>query len=346
MKKILVTGGCGYIGSHTIVDLVNNGYEVISIDNLSRGFQQTLNGAGAIIGQPVKNYLVDLCNLEDVRAVFEENQDITGIIHFAAYKSVPESVSKPLEYFRNNITSLLNILQCAREFDVDNFVFSSSCSVYGNADTLPVTEMEPLKEAMSPYARTKQMGEEICADFIKANPGFKVILLRYFNPVGAHPTSLIGELNETPENLVPVITQTAIGKRNAMTVFGTDYDTRDGSCIRDYIHVMDIANAHTKAITKSVENELKSECEIFNLGTGQGVSVLELIETFEKVSGKKLNYNKGARRPGDVIAVYADNEKAKADLGWTPAYNIEAMMDTAWKWELQLAKTAQKVMLN
>jgi UDP-glucose 4-epimerase len=346
MKKILVTGGCGYIGSHTIVDLVNNGYEVISIDNLSRGFQQTLNGAGAIIGQPVKNYLVDLCNLEDVRAVFEENQDITGIIHFAAYKSVPESVSKPLEYFRNNITSLLNILQCAREFDVDNFVFSSSCSVYGNADTLPVTEMEPLKEAMSPYARTKQMGEEICADFIKANPGFKVNLLRYFNPVGAHPTSLIGELNETPENLVPVITQTAIGKRNAMTVFGTDYDTRDGSCIRDYIHVMDIANAHTKAITKSVENELKSECEIFNLGTGQGVSVLELIETFEKVSGKKLNYNKGARRPGDVIAVYADNEKAKADLGWTPAYNIEAMMDTAWKWELQLAKTAQKVMLN
>ncbi|RYZ32385.1 MAG: UDP-glucose 4-epimerase GalE, partial [Sphingobacteriales bacterium] len=271
MKKILVTGGCGYIGSHTIVDLVNNGYEVISIDNLSKGFQQTLNGAGAIIGKPVKNYLVDLCHLEDVRAVFEENQDISGIIHFAAYKSVPESVTKPLEYFRNNITSLLNILQCAREFDVDNFVFSSSCSVYGNADTLPVTEMEPLKEAMSPYARTKQMGEEICADFVRANPGFKAILLRYFNPVGAHPTSLIGELNEAPENLVPVITQTAIGKRNSMTVFGTDYDTRDGSCIRDYIHVMDIANAHTLAIGKSIDHELKSDCEIFNLGTGSGV---------------------------------------------------------------------------
>lgn len=346
MKKILVTGGCGYIGSHTMVDLIDNGYEVISIDNLSRGFQQTLNGVGAVVGRPVKNYMVDLCNLEDVRAVFEENQDIAGIIHFAAYKSVPESVSKPLEYFRNNLTSLINILQCAREFDVDNFVFSSSCSVYGNADNLPVTEAEPLKEAESPYARTKQMGEEICADFVRANPGFKVILLRYFNPVGAHPSSLIGELNEAPENLVPVITQTAIGKRNSMTVFGSDYDTRDGSCIRDYIHVMDIAHAHTRAITKSAAGELRSACEIFNLGTGNGVSVLELISTFEKVSGVKLNYQVGPRREGDVIAVYADNDKARNDLGWNPAYNIEAMMDTAWKWEQQLARTAQKIMFN
>lgn len=346
MKKILVTGGCGYIGSHTMVDLMDNGYEVISIDNLSRGFQQTLNGVEAVVGKPVKNYMVDLCNLEDVRAVFEENQDIAGIIHFAAYKSVPESVSKPLEYFRNNLTSLINILQCAREFDVDNFVFSSSCSVYGNADNLPVTELEPLKEAESPYARTKQMGEEICADFVKANPGFKVILLRYFNPVGAHPSSLIGELNEAPENLVPVITQTAIGKRNSMTVFGNDYDTRDGSCVRDYIHVMDIANAHTRAISKSAAGELKSDCELFNLGTGNGVTVLELIRTFESVSGVKLNYQVGGRREGDVIAVYADNEKAKADLGWNPGYDIETMMDTAWKWEQQLAKTAKKVMLN
>lgn len=346
MKKILVTGGCGYIGSHTMVDLMDNGYEVISIDNLSRGFQQTLNGVEAVVGKPVKNYMVDLCNLEDVRAVFEENQDIAGIIHFAAYKSVPESVSKPLEYFRNNLTSLINILQCAREFDVDNFVFSSSCSVYGNADNLPVTELEPLKEAESPYARTKQMGEEICADFVKANPGFKVILLRYFNPVGAHPSSLIGELNEAPENLVPVITQTAIGKRNSMTVFGNDYDTRDGSCVRDYIHVMDIANAHTRAISKSAAGELKSDCELFNLGTGNGVTVLELIRTFESVSGVKLNYQVGGRREGDVIAVYADNEKAKTDLGWNPGYNIETMMDTAWKWEQQLAKTAKKVMLN
>ncbi len=346
MNKILVTGGCGYIGSHTIVDLIDNGYEVVSIDNLSRGYQQAINGVAAIVGKPVKNYMVDLCNLEDVRAVFEENQDIAGIIHFAAYKSVGESVSKPLEYFRNNLTSLLNILQCAKEFDVDNFVFSSSCSVYGNADRLPVTELEPLKEAQSPYARTKQMGEEICLDFIKANPGFKVVLLRYFNPVGAHPSSLIGELNETPENLVPVITQTAIGKRNSMTVFGNDYDTRDGSCIRDYIHVMDIANAHTKAINRSVGNELRSDCEIFNLGTGNGVSVLELISTFEKVSGVKLNYKIGPRREGDIVSVYADNDKARTELGWTLAYTMEDMMDTAWKWEQQLAKTAQKVMLN
>lgn len=345
-KKILVTGGCGYIGSHTIVDLIDNGYNVISVDNLSRGYQQTINGVAAIAGRPVKNYMVDLCNLEDLRAVFEENKDIAGIIHFAAFKAVGESVSKPLEYFRNNLTSLMNILQCAKEFDVDNFVFSSSCSVYGNADTLPVTEQAPLKEAQSPYARTKQMGEEICADFVKANPGFKVVLLRYFNPVGAHPSSLIGELNETPENLVPVITQTAIGKRSGMTVNGNDYDTTDGSCIRDYIHVMDIAHAHTKAISKSEAGELQSDCEIFNLGTGTGVSVLELIRTFEKVSGVKLNYKIGPRREGDVIAVYADNEKARTALGWEPVYSIEDMMDTAWKWEQQLARTAQKVMLN
>jgi UDP-glucose 4-epimerase len=346
MNKILVTGGCGYIGSHTIVDLINNGYEVISIDNLSRGYQQTINGVSAIVGKTVKNYLVDLCHLEDVRAVFEENRDIVGVIHFAAYKSVPESVSKPLEYFRNNITSLLNVLECAKEFDVKNIVFSSSCSVYGNSDILPVTEEAPLKEIQSPYARTKQMGEEICADYVKANPDFKVILLRYFNPVGAHPSVLIGELNEKPENLVPVITQTAIGKRESMTVFGSDYDTRDGSCIRDYIHVMDIANAHTKAITKSVTDALGSHCELFNLGTGDGITVLELIQTFETVSGKKLNYIVGARREGDVIAVYADNTKAKNVLGWYPQYNVEAMMDTAWKWELQLAKTAKKVLLN
>ncbi len=346
MKKILVTGGCGYIGSHTIVDLINSGYEVISIDNLSNGFQQTINGVGAIVGKTVKNYLVDLCHLEDVRAVFEENDDIVGIIHFAAYKAVNESVNKPLEYYRNNITSLLNVLQCAKEFEIKDIVFSSSCSVYGNADTLPVTEEAPLKDIQSPYARTKQMGEEICRDFIVANPDYKVILLRYFNPVGAHPTTLIGELNDKPENLVPVITQTAIGKRESMTVFGSDYDTRDGSCIRDYIHVMDIANAHTKAVTKSLEGALASNCEIFNLGTGEGVTVLELIKTFEAVSGQKLNYIMGGRRAGDIIAVYANNNKAKQDLGWQTTYSVESMMDTAWKWELQLANTAKKVLLN
>lgn len=346
MNKILVTGGCGYIGSHTITDLIDNGYDVISIDNLSNGFQQTISGVGAIVGRPVKNYRVDLCNLEDTRAVFEENPDIVGIIHFAAHKSVPESVNKPLEYYRNNLSSLINVLQCTKEFGIKHFVFSSSCSVYGNADTLPVTENAPLKPCESPYASTKQMGEQICLDFTKANPGFRVILLRYFNPVGAHPTALIGELNEKPENLVPVITQTAIGKRPAMTVFGNDYDTRDGSCVRDYIHVMDIAHAHTLAVAKSLDEALSGTCEIFNLGTGEGVTVLELIKTFEKISGEKLNYTVGARRLGDVIAVYADNRKARTLLGWTPAYDIEAMMETAWKWEQRLGETAQQSAAN
>jgi UDP-glucose 4-epimerase len=345
-NKILVTGGCGYIGSHTIADLIDNGYNVISIDNLSNGYQQTISGVGAIVGRPVKNYRVDLCNLEDTRAVFQENPDIIGVIHFAAYKSVPESVNRPLEFYRNNLTSLINVLHCSKEFEVKHFVFSSSCSVYGNADVLPVTEFAPLKECESPYASTKQMGEQICLDFTKANPGFRVILLRYFNPVGAHPSALIGELNEKPENLVPVITQTAIGKRASMTVFGDDYDTRDGSCVRDYIHVMDIAHAHTLAIAKSVDEALPDTCEVFNLGTGEGVTVLELIKTFEKVSGEKLNYTIGARRPGDVVAVYADNKKAKTILGWTPVYEIEAMMDTAWKWEQRMAETAQKSSAN
>ncbi len=346
MKKILVTGGCGYIGSHTIVDLAENGYSVISIDNLSRGYQQTINGVGLILNNNIKNYRVDLCNLEDVRAIFEENKDIAGIIHFAAYKSVPESVAHPLDYYRNNITSLLNVLQCAKEFNTPNIVFSSSCSVYGNAAVLPVTENTPLQYAESPYARTKQMGEDICRDFVLANPGFKAISLRYFNPVGAHPTVLIGELNKKPENVAPVITQTAIGKRAEMTVFGNDYNTRDGSCIRDYIHVMDIAHAHTRAIQKSLDDQLDGNYETFNLGSGTGVSVLELINAFERVSGVKLNYKTGPRRPGDVEAIYADNTKAQKDLEWTPRFSLDEMMDTAWRWEQQLAKTAKKVLLN
>lgn len=346
MSKILVTGGCGYIGGHTIVDLVQNGYEVISIDDLSRGFTQMITGAGLIVNKPIKNYNVNLCNIEDVRAVFEENPDITGIIHFAAYKSVPESVNMPLEYFRNNLGSLINILACAREYKVHHFVFSSSCSVYGNAGTLPVTEESPLKEAESPYARTKQVGEQICADFARANPGTRIALLRYFNPVGAHPSALIGELNEKPENLVPVVTQTAIGKRASMTVFGTDYDTRDGSCIRDYIHVMDIASAHTLSVRKMEEEQLEQGCTVLNLGTGKGVSVMELIQAFEKISGKKLNYETGARRPGDVIAVYADNAKACDMLGWQPKYDINQMMETAWNWEKKLAEKNKSASLN
>lgn len=346
MSKILVTGGCGYIGGHTIVDLINNGFEVISIDDLSKGSLRMLSGIEKIVGHPVKNYKVNLCNLEDTEAVFIENPDIEGIIHFAAFKSVPESVEQPLRYFRNNIDSLVNILQCAQNYKVNNFVFSSSCSVYGNPASLPVEENEPLKEPESPYARTKQMGEAICSDFARAVKTFKVSLLRYFNPVGAHPSALIGELQEKPENLVPAITQAAIGKRTNMQVYGTDYDTRDGSCVRDYIHVMDIANAHTKALQYLLGNHNQKRCEVFNLGSGNGVTVLELINAFEKVSGEKLNYTKGPRRVGDVVAVYANNSKARALLDWDIKYSLDDMMDTAWRWEQNLKKEAAKIQMN
>lgn len=345
MSKVLVTGGSGYIGSHTIVDLIDHGHEVISVDNYSRGFKELMQGVKAIVGRPVKNYAIDLCNLEDTRAVFEENPDIEGIIHFAAYKSVPESVAKPLEYFRNNLTSLLNILECARDYQVRHFVFSSSCSVYGNADQLPVTEQAPFKNAESPYARTKQMGEDICRDFSIANPDSRIILLRYFNPVGAHESALIGEYNETPENLVPVITKTAIGKRSKMMVFGNDYDTRDGSCVRDYIHVSDISHAHTLALDKSFAGALPGNCEIFNLGTGKGVTVLELIHAFEKTANLKLNFEIGPRRAGDVVEIYANSEKALKELGWKPQYDVDTMMSTAWKWEKYL-DTCAKAPLN
>lgn len=342
MSKILVTGGCGYIGGHTIADLVENGYDVISIDDLSRGSLRMLEGLEQVTGKKIKNYKVNLCNLEDTEAVFIENPDIAGIIHFAAFKSVPESVNEPLKYFRNNINSLVNLLQCAQENKINHFVFSSSCSVYGNPDKLPVNEKAELGKPESPYARTKQMGEDICIDFCRPNPDFNVTLLRYFNPVGAHPSVIIGELQEKPENLVPVITQTAIGKRPEMQVFGTDYDTRDGSCVRDYIHVMDIANAHTKALQYTMEGKNTQQCEVFNLGSGNGVTVLELIEAFEKASGEKLNYIRGPRRAGDVIAVYADNCKARALLDWEIKYDLHHMMDTAWRWEQALKKGAAK----
>ena len=318
MKKILVTGGCGYIGGHTIVDLMDNGFDVISVDDLSKGSMRMLHGIEKIVRKPVKNYKVNLCNLEDTQAIFIENPDIAGIIHFAAFKSVPESVAEPLRYYKNNIESLVNVLQCAREYGVKHFVFSSSCSVYGNAEKLPVEESAPLAEPESPYARTKQIGEAICRDMAKVYTDFNAILLRYFNPVGAHASAVIGELQEKPENLVPAITQTAIGKKPEMNVFGSDYPTRDGSCVRDYIHVMDIANAHTRALQYMLEGRNGERCEVFNLGTGNGVTVLELIQSFEKVSGQKLNYKMGPRRPGDVVAVYADNTKARNLLGWKP----------------------------
>jgi len=342
MSKILVTGGCGYIGGHTIVDLMQNGFDVISVDNLSRGSIKMLQGIERIVGRPIKNYKVDLCNLDDIEAIFLEHSDLVGIIHFAAFKSVPESVNEPLTYFRNNLNSLINILQCAEDFDVDNFVFSSSCSVYGNATQLPVSEDVPLAEPESPYARTKQMGEAICRDFTNLHKDFNTILLRYFNPVGAHPSGKIGEFQDLSENVVPVITGTAIGKRPSMSVFGNDYPTRDGSCVRDYIHVSDIAHAHTRALQYIIEDRNKSNCEIFNLGTGNGVSVLELIDAFERVSGEKLNYKIAPRRAGDVVEIYANNNKAFKELGWKADIGLDEMMDTAWKWEKTLAASKKK----
>lgn len=334
--KVLVTGGCGYIGSHTIVDLINNGFDVVSVDSNIRSSTQLLDGVEKITGKKIRNYKVDLCNLEDTHAVFHENRDIVGVIHFAALKTVPESVADPLFYFHNNLASLVNVLKCVKEFNIPNLVFSSSCSVYGNATELPVIETTPLGEAQSPYARTKQMGEQIIQDYSRVNDT-QSILLRYFNPVGAHPSALIGELPlGRPDNLVPVITQAAIGKIPKLTVFGHDYDTRDGSCIRDYIHVMDIANAHTRALQYLLDQKNTDNCEVFNLGTGNGVTVLEAIKAFEKISGVKLNYELGPRRPGDVIAIYANNTKAKQLLGWEPNIGIEDMMRTAWQWEVAL----------
>lgn len=333
MKKILVTGGCGYIGSHTIVDLVQHGYEVISIDNNSRSSSRILEGVERIVGKSIKNYKVDLCNYDDTYAVIQENADLAGIIHFAAYKSVGESVEQPLLYFENNLLSLINLLKCVDEFKIPHFVFSSSCTVYGNPDVIPVTEETPPKPAESPYGYTKQMGEQIVSETIKHSVS-TAILLRYFNPVGAHPSGLIGELPlGKPQNLVPAITQTAIGKIQQLTVFGTDYPTRDGSCVRDFIHVCDLAHAHTLALNYLLELKNFSPCEVFNLGTGNGVTVLEAIHAFERVSGQKLNYQLGPRRAGDVVAIYANNDKARDFLGWEANYSLDEMMKTAWQWE-------------
>jgi UDP-glucose 4-epimerase len=336
MNKILVTGGCGYIGSHTIADLIENGFEVVSIDDNSRSTRYLLDGIEKLTGKKVKNYKVDLKDYNDTRAVFQENEDITGIIHFAAYKAVGESVEEPLMYFENNLFSLINLLKCVEEFNIPHFVFSSSCTVYGTPDTIPVTEESPIKKAESPYGATKQMGEEIISSVVKASEA-KAILLRYFNPVGAHPSCLIGELPlGKPANLVPAITQFAIGKIPSLTVFGTDYDTRDGSCVRDYIHVSDIAHAHTLSIQYLIDNRNKTNCDIFNLGTGNGVTVLEAIKAFEEVSGKKLDYKVGPRRPGDVVAIYANNDLAVNTLGWQIKYDLHDMMRTAWAWELKI----------
>lgn len=343
MPLILVTGGCGYIGSHTIVDLIENGFDVISIDDNSKSTDIAITGIEKITGKKIKNYKVDLKDYNDTRAVFQENEGITGIIHFAAYKAVGESVEQPLSYYENNLFGLINLLKCVEEFKVPHFVFSSSCTVYGSPDAIPVTEESPTKEAESPYGATKQMGERIIKDFSKVFNS-NCILLRYFNPVGAHPTTHIGELPlGKPMNLVPVITQTAIGKLPKMFVHGTDYNTRDGSCIRDYIHVCDIAHAHTLGLQYLMNGKNKTRCDIFNLGTGNGVTVLEAIKTFEAVSGVKLNYETGPRRAGDVVAIYANNNLAVSQLGWQIKYDLTVMMKTAWEWELKLKAEEEKI---
>jgi len=341
MKKILVTGGSGYIGSHTLLDLISNGFEVISVDNNSRSNNKLLEGVEKISGKKIKNYKVDLCDFDDTHAIFAENDDIAGVIHFAAFKAVGESVEKPLLYYHNNLTSLINLLRCIEEYKIPYFVFSSSCTVYGNPDSIPVTEETPQKLAESPYGSTKQMGELIIQEFARKSTT-QCILLRYFNPAGAHPSALIGELPlDKPQNLTPVITQVAIGKIPQLTVFGNDYQTRDGSCVRDFIHVCDLAHAHTLALKFLLDKKNKSACEVFNLGTGNGITVLEAIQAFEKVNDIKLNYIIGPRREGDVIAIYANKDKAEKELGWVPTFSLEQIMESAWKWEKQLMSDEQ-----
>ena len=338
--KILVTGGMGYIGSHTIVDLIENGFDVISIDDFSKSTKGMLQGIEAIVNKKIVNYEVDLTDLKATKNVFAQNPEIVGIIHFAAFKAINESLEFPLKYYNNNLLSLINILQCVQDFNIQHFVFSSSCTVYGSPDETCVTETTKQNYTPSPYGATKQMGERIIEDFINANAKTSSVLLRYFNPVGAHSSTKIGELPiGKPMNLVPAITQTAIGKLPKFFVHGNDYNTRDGSCIRDYIHVCDIANAHTLAMQFLIEKRNKTNCEIFNLGTGVGVTVLEAIKAFEEVSNVKLNYEIGAKRDGDVEAIYANNHLAKEVLNWHTKYSLNQMMQTAWLWEQAIAKT-------
>ncbi len=332
--KILVTGGLGYIGSHTVVALLNNGHEVVIIDNLSNSNFAVLEGITEITHEAPEFCKIDLRNKTAVVNFFDAHQDIDGVIHFAASKAVGESVEKPLLYYENNINTLIHVLQEMRKKGQSNFIFSSSCTVYGQADELPITENAPIKKAVSPYGNTKHIGEDIIADFCKSDPDFKATSLRYFNPIGAHPSASIGELPiGTPQNLVPFITQTAIGKRSELAVFGDDYDTPDGTCIRDYIHVMDLAEAHVKALERLINNEAEDNYEVFNLGTGAGSSVMEIVKTFEKVSGQKLPYHIAGRREGDITAAYADTEKANKVLGWKAKRSLEEALDSAWKWE-------------
>jgi len=340
MQTVIVTGGAGYIGSHTIIELLEKtNYYVVSVDNYSNSTPDTYQRIKQIVKRDFEIVQLDLCEKDKVFSLFEKYNNIVGIIHFAAFKSVPESVANPYKYYYNNINSQLNVLEACLKFGVYNFIFSSSCSVYGNIDKLPVSETTPLNKAESPYAFTKQVGEQILKDYCKAFTSLQCIALRYFNPVGAHISGLIGEFPiNKPTNIVPVITQTAIGILSEMTVFGIDYNTRDGSCIRDYVHVSDIAFAHVQALNYLIDKKQESNFTIFNLGTGKGVTVLEAIAAFEKVSGKKLNYKIGPRRAGDVAAIYSDCSFTENKLGWKAKYNLEQMMQSAWLWQLNLSK--------
>jgi UDP-glucose 4-epimerase len=334
MDKILVTGGLGFIGSHTVVELQNEGYEVVIIDNLSNSSINVLDGITSITGKKPVFEKLDLKEKSDVEAFFKKHHDVKGVIHFAASKAVGESVKEPLMYYENNIGTLVYILKELKKLPKASFIFSSSCTVYGQADEMPITESAPVKQAESPYGNTKQIGEEIIKDTCKVTPNLKAIALRYFNPVGSHESAKIGELPiGVPQNLVPFITQTAIGLREQLSVFGNDYPTPDGTCIRDYIHVVDLAKAHVIALKRLLDNLNESNYETFNLGTGKGSSVLEVIKSFESVSGEKLNYKIVGRREGDVISAYADTTKANNVLGWKSQLTLDDAMSSAWKWE-------------
>jgi len=336
-KKKLVTGGTGYIGSHTVVELQNSGYKVVIVDDLSNSGIEVLDNIETITGIRPAFEQFDLVNFENTRIFFRKYPGISAIIHFAASKAVGESVEKPLHYYRNNLVSLLNLQECQIEFGVQNMVFSSSCTVYGQPDRLPVTEQTPRKDAESPYGNTKRVNEDILRDAIIAHPQLKGIALRYFNPIGAHPSALIGELPlGVPQNLVPFITQTAAGLRDELKIFGDDYDTPDGSAIRDYINVVDLAKAHVVAIKRLLKGKNKNNYEVFNLGTGNGLSVLEIVKGFEKATGVKLNYKIVGRRAGDIEKIWADTTLANQELGWNVEKDLEETLLSAWNWEKKI----------
>ncbi len=334
MKKVLVTGGLGFIGSHTVVELQEKGYDVVIIDDLSNSSMDVLGGITAITGKTPIFEKLDLKDKSKVESFFEKHQDIQGVIHFAASKAVGESVEKPLLYYENNINTLVYVLKSILQLPTQNFIFSSSCTVYGQADHMPINESAPIKLAESPYGNTKQIGEEIISDTCKVSSNLSAIALRYFNPIGAHSSIKIGELPiGVPQNLIPFITQTAAGLRKELSVFGDDYPTSDGTCVRDYIHVVDLAKAHVVALERLVNGKNVSNYETFNVGTGTGSTVLEVIQSFEKVSGQKLNYKIAPRREGDVIQAFADTTKANTELGWKAETKLDDALLSAWKWE-------------